>query len=134
MGSDQRFVPRPGIAAAGDQVLTFLNEHLTIISIVTAILAVVLLIAGPVRLALFPAVSTPSNSASNATTGDNAIIGSTNGILIGDALSRELVPFTIIPDRPRDELIGYTVQPGDTLMAIAAQFGLDRNTLFWSNE
>jgi murein DD-endopeptidase MepM/ murein hydrolase activator NlpD len=134
MGSDQRFVPRPGIAAAGDQALVFLNEHLTVISIVSAVLAVVVLIAGPVRLALVPTVTGPSSSGSTPVESENAIIGSSNPLLIGDVLNRELVPFTIIPDRPRDELVGYVVQPGDTLMGIAGQFGLDRNTLFWSNE
>jgi murein DD-endopeptidase MepM/ murein hydrolase activator NlpD len=131
MNSDQRFVPRAGLAQVGEQVITFLNEHLTVISIITALVAVALLIAGPVRLALLPAVSSIPGS---TITGGGQIVGSSNPLLVDDAVSRELVPFTIIPDRPRDELIAYTVKPGDTLMGIAGQFGLDRNTLFWSNE
>jgi murein DD-endopeptidase MepM/ murein hydrolase activator NlpD len=40
---------------------------------------------------------------------------------------------TIIPSRPRFEVIHYAVQPGDSLFGIAAQFGLKPETLFWGN-
>ncbi len=42
-------------------------------------------------------------------------------------------PHTIIPDRPRLDVITYTVQAGDTVESIAAQFGLDPTTIMWSN-
>jgi murein DD-endopeptidase MepM/ murein hydrolase activator NlpD len=40
---------------------------------------------------------------------------------------------TMIPSRPRFEVIRYAVQPGDSLFGIAAQFGLKPETLFWGN-
>lgn len=43
-------------------------------------------------------------------------------------------PFTIIPDRPRSEVIQYEVKSGDTIFAIAERFGLTPETIAWSNE
>jgi murein DD-endopeptidase MepM/ murein hydrolase activator NlpD len=40
---------------------------------------------------------------------------------------------TIIPSRPRVEVITYTVQTGDTLFSIAANFSLKPETLLWGN-
>jgi len=42
-------------------------------------------------------------------------------------------PFTIIPDRPRDSVIQYTVVQGDTINDIAARYGLEPETIAWSN-
>ncbi|GAB4510929.1 MAG: hypothetical protein OHK0046_08330 [Anaerolineae bacterium] len=55
---------------------------------------------------------------------------------LSDALRIEgsgLNPFTIIPDRPRNEIIQYTVVQGDTIQAIADRFGLQPETIAWSN-
>lgn len=43
-------------------------------------------------------------------------------------------PFTVIPDRPRTEVIGYTVSDGDTMFGIAERFGLSPETIAWSND
>ncbi len=40
---------------------------------------------------------------------------------------------TIIPSRPRVEVLTYTVQTGDTIFGIAERFGLQPETLLWSN-
>jgi murein DD-endopeptidase MepM/ murein hydrolase activator NlpD len=40
---------------------------------------------------------------------------------------------TIIPSRPRVDVITYTVQQGDTLFGIADNFGLKPETLLWGN-
>ncbi len=40
---------------------------------------------------------------------------------------------TIIPSRPREEIIKYTVQEGDTLFGIAEKFGLKPETILWGN-
>ncbi len=40
---------------------------------------------------------------------------------------------TIIPSRPRAEVITYTVQTGDTLFSIASNFNLKPETLLWGN-
>lgn len=40
---------------------------------------------------------------------------------------------TLIPNRPRVDVITYTVQTGDSLFSIADQFGLMPETLLWGN-
>jgi len=42
-------------------------------------------------------------------------------------------PFTIVPDRPRSEVVQYTVQAGDTIYAIADRFGLKPESIAWAN-
>lgn len=48
-------------------------------------------------------------------------------------LLRMALPHTVIPNRPRAEVITYTVQPGDSLSLIAGRFGISIWTLIWSN-
>ena len=42
--------------------------------------------------------------------------------------------FTIIPDRPRSEVVQYTIQAGDTIFGIAERYGLKPETIAWSND
>lgn len=49
-------------------------------------------------------------------------------------LLRAPVPFTEIPDRPRTDIITYTVQIEDTILGIAEKYGLNPNTIVWSNQ
>jgi len=48
-------------------------------------------------------------------------------------LSRRAEPHTTIPERPRLEVITYTVQLGDTVQSIAERFGLEPTTIMWAN-
>ena len=41
---------------------------------------------------------------------------------------------TIIPKRPRKELVLYTVQAGDNLSTIAERYDVDIDTLIWAND
>jgi len=50
-----------------------------------------------------------------------------------DAVFRLAEPHTIIPERPRLEVVTYTVQLGDTVQGIAAQFRLEPETVMWAN-
>lgn len=43
-------------------------------------------------------------------------------------------PFTIIPDRPRNEVIQYEIQSGDTIFSIAERFGLKPESIAWAND
>ncbi|MEM6282704.1 MAG: peptidoglycan DD-metalloendopeptidase family protein [Chloroflexota bacterium] len=43
-------------------------------------------------------------------------------------------PFTIIPDRPRGEVIQYVVESGDTISSIAEKFGITPESLVWAND
>jgi LysM repeat protein len=42
-------------------------------------------------------------------------------------------PFTTIPTRPRQELVKYAVEEGDTVFGIAEKFGLKPETILWGN-
>ncbi len=48
-------------------------------------------------------------------------------------LARSAQPHTIIPTRPRQEILKYVVQPGDTVFGIAEKFGLKPQTILWGN-
>ncbi len=48
-------------------------------------------------------------------------------------IPRQAEAHTAIPERPRLEIVTYTVQPGDTAETIAEKFGLQPTTLLWSN-
>jgi murein DD-endopeptidase MepM/ murein hydrolase activator NlpD len=49
------------------------------------------------------------------------------------ALERRAVPFTLIPERARTEIITHTVVAGDTLYALAKRYGVGAETLMWAN-
>lgn len=53
--------------------------------------------------------------------------------LQGDVIVPAAVPHTIIPERAREEITTYVVEPGDTVFNIAAKFGLAPETITWSN-
>jgi murein DD-endopeptidase MepM/ murein hydrolase activator NlpD len=46
---------------------------------------------------------------------------------------RKAKPQTDIPSRPRQEIVKYTVQTGDTVFGIAEKFGLSPETILWGN-
>lgn len=41
---------------------------------------------------------------------------------------------TSISEKPRDKVIDYTVQKGDTISTIAEKFGISANTIRWAND
>ncbi len=49
------------------------------------------------------------------------------------SVMRQTSLHTIIPNRPRQEVIKYVVQPGDTVFGIAEKFGLQPQTILWAN-
>jgi murein DD-endopeptidase MepM/ murein hydrolase activator NlpD len=55
------------------------------------------------------------------------------GGLVDSAVDREANPHTVIPTRPRFEVITYTVKQGDTVFGIAEKFGLKPQTILWGN-
>ncbi len=50
-----------------------------------------------------------------------------------DAITRQAVMHTTFPDRPRAEVITYTVKEGDNITTIAYQHSLLPETIVWSN-
>ncbi|NDJ78396.1 MAG: LysM peptidoglycan-binding domain-containing protein, partial [Chloroflexi bacterium] len=51
-----------------------------------------------------------------------------------NTVPRQVDPLTVLPLRSRGEVVLYTVRWGDSLRSIADQFGLEENTLIWSND
>jgi murein DD-endopeptidase MepM/ murein hydrolase activator NlpD len=50
-----------------------------------------------------------------------------------DGIPRMVVLDTVIPARPRSDVITYTVEAGDTVFGIAEKHGLRPETILWSN-
>jgi len=48
-------------------------------------------------------------------------------------LARLANPLTIVPGRPRMDVVRYTVQPGDSVFGIAEAFGIKPETVLWGN-
>jgi murein DD-endopeptidase MepM/ murein hydrolase activator NlpD len=49
------------------------------------------------------------------------------------AISRQTTLLTIIPTRPREDVITYTVTSGDSIFSIAKNFNIKPETLLWAN-
>jgi len=57
----------------------------------------------------------------------------TGDILASVGIPRLAQLHTIIPERPRTDIVQYTVQEGDTVFGIAEKFGLKPETILWGN-
>lgn len=54
--------------------------------------------------------------------------------VVDDAyLAKPNIPTTRAPGRPREDMIIYTVQGGDTIISIAEKFGISTDTILWAN-
>ncbi len=74
------------------------------------------------------------NSAQKPVAADQAFLGEGGPILIDQlSISAMANPFTIVPNRPRKDIVVYTVQPNDVLSQIAARYGLKPETILWAN-
>jgi murein DD-endopeptidase MepM/ murein hydrolase activator NlpD len=54
-------------------------------------------------------------------------------IAIKDGIPRFVQPLTIIPSRPRSDVITYTVAVGDNLFTIGDKYGIKPETILWGN-
>ncbi|MBC7875835.1 MAG: M23 family metallopeptidase [Anaerolineales bacterium] len=72
-----------------------------------------------------------SGPAETAVVDINSIPAADIPIISGIARAAQL--HTNVPTRPRDEIEMYTVQEGDTVFGIAEKFGLEPETVLWSN-
>lgn len=111
------------------------DRFLTIAAIAVVVIGVGLVAAGPIRMLLTGGGENRMlRGAADALQGSPLAIGGASDMAISSGqVNRHLVAYTIIPDRPRDDVITYTVQPGDTMTTIAEMFGIDRTTVFWAN-
>lgn len=52
---------------------------------------------------------------------------------VSTAIGRYPNLYTVIPNRPRQDVQDYTVTTGDSVFAIAQSFGIDPETVLWAN-
>ena len=89
-------------------------------------------VAAGAQVAEFVPVSAPVSAEQPA--GDEAASEVILANAVSDSsLQKAAVPLTIIPDRGRKSIENYVVEPGDTVLGIAHKFGLNPETLMWSN-
>ncbi len=55
------------------------------------------------------------------------------GESFNSGITRQGSSLTIIPDRPEGEVTTHTVGPGDSIFVIAEIYGLEPETILWSN-
>jgi len=126
---------------AREGALAFINRHLTAISVGVLVVGVMLVGAGPARRLLDrsgdrAAAAPVEESPAGASDEQVALFQGTGGSdaeLPDPVLNRVPQPFTIVPNRQRDEVVSYTVQSGDTVFDLADRFGLNMETIFWAN-
>ena len=109
-----------------------LSHNLTPISIGVLVLGVALVALGPARGLAASAQPSGASAGQSGAQGFSVAFGPESDAV--DQLSRSLIPFTTIPDRPRKDVTNYTIKAGDTLFGIAGEFGLKPETIFWSNK
>lgn len=138
MADLDRFTPRSSISNTLAKISVFFGRYLTPIAIAVALIGAAIFIAGAARTlvgrsgdALLAEGEAALDGAVDTLTGSDRTVNRSSAS--GKTFEREMVPYTIIPDRPRNKVVTYTVQPGDTLSGIAKAFNVDRNTIFWAN-
>ena len=105
-------------------LLTRLTAHLGIIALVI----IALLMSG-----VGISAATPGQATALDTSGDLPPIQYDD--VNGSDLTLAAVPFTIIPQqRPRTDVVQYTVAPKDTVTGIAARFHISPDSILWSND
>lgn len=133
----------PGLNRNSTPVLAFVDRNLTAISVGVLVVGVVLIfVAGPGRNLLNrtaetvePAAEAEEEVAAVAPSAGVAFSPGTGGATddVEPVLERAAVPFTIIPNRQRNEVVSYTVESGDTIFDLADRFNLNMETIFWAN-
>lgn len=69
---------------------------------------------------------------------DVSLFGENKGLLFAQSENESLITTpdvfdTKLSEKPRDRIIAYSVQNGDTLSSIAKRFGIDEDTIKWQN-
>ncbi len=123
-------------------LLTRATAHLTVVSL--ALMAVVLsgvslptpkIAAGgsPEENVAFSSRVSTASEAATPPPSPTAVTKTASGGSGGDTITRQAVPHTTFPDRPRAQVITHTVEQDETLWTIASQYDLAPETIAWSN-
>jgi murein DD-endopeptidase MepM/ murein hydrolase activator NlpD len=91
----------------------------------------------PTAYAVSPQMAKEQPSGGEAQPAGNDLAVDLQPLVVPDAYSQGILRQTnlntIIPSRPRTDVITYTVQTGDTLFSIADNYGLKPETVLWGN-
>lgn len=111
----------------GTTALVRMASHLIILLVAVAVLLISRLELPQWEIAEAQQTAAPAEEGEvqPQTAGSGATAGS---------LVRAAVPFTLIPDRPRFEIIIHKVEAGDTLYGIAEKYHISVETLMWAND
>lgn len=88
------------------------------------------------RLQPRPAVVVPENETESEPVGSGGPVVSENlapNFIWDYAIGRKLTLKTIIPERPRYDVLKHTVQRGDSLYRISKEFNIKPETVLWAN-
>jgi murein DD-endopeptidase MepM/ murein hydrolase activator NlpD len=111
----------------GDAILRFATGALTLLALVAIVLLLrVFFTVEPQRAEALPLdteVESGPVSAQSIPQAENVYRG----------IGRMAMMNTIIPTRPRTEILKYTVESGDTIFGIAEKFNLKPQTIFFAN-
>jgi murein DD-endopeptidase MepM/ murein hydrolase activator NlpD len=116
------------------------GRHLLILAVIVIGLVAVRVGFDRLQLTAAPAAdtpeslqSTPTNSGfAQLTLADLPDYNGAEPVSFGGVF-RRLDIHTVIPSRPRLEILTYTVKQGDSLFGIADQYGLQPETILWGN-
>jgi murein DD-endopeptidase MepM/ murein hydrolase activator NlpD len=110
----------------GTTSLVRMASHLVILFVAVLVLLISRLELPRWDIAEVQRTSAPTEEAETPLAVDSGASEATN-------LVRAAVPFTLIPDRPRVELLTHIVEAGDTLYGVAEKFNVSVETLMWAN-
>lgn len=113
----------------GDAILRLASGGLTLLALAAIVLLLRVFFVGPPQEA--QASSQPVASESGPSVVSPASIPQAEGAYRG--IARMALIHTIIPNRPRTEIVQYTVVAGDTVFGIAEKYGLKPQTILWGN-
>jgi hypothetical protein len=113
----------------GDAILRFATGALTILALAAIVALLQIFLTGAPQNA--GAVEDPAEAAASQGEISAVSIPQAEGVYRG--ISRSASMHTVIPNRPRTEIVIYTVQAGDTVFGIAEKYGLKPQTILWGN-
>jgi hypothetical protein len=141
-GAESQQVPetRTNLISRWVETLTNIGLGETLLRIGTTVIFIILVLAAVWLLRTFYSDKLMTNKPDNALAAELIPTPAVSLVdipqtpldsLVG--IRREANMHTIIPDRPRQEIIEYEVQTGDTIIGIGEKFGLDPKTILWGN-